>query len=186
MVKVAKKESTMAEDQREIPFGVAGVAKMSHSASIKYRIPETHTQKLEIIRAVLIDGAIVPETPFAHIVDCDRDLEAGADSCKRAGGGWFTDLTFWWNLTYPAEVQRHAKLPNNKFGDYISINVFEMLCVVINFAASIHFCHIDGLDLDSFFVLVNWCDNTSACSWVNWKCKNSFIGRALGRFFKDC
>ena len=127
-----------------------------------------------MIRAVLSDDAIILETPFAHIVDRDHDLEAGADSCKRAGGGWSTDLTFWWHLTYPAEVQRRAKLPNNKSGDYISINVLEMLCVVINFAASIYFCHTDGLDLDSFLVLLNWCDNTSVFSWVNWNLEKRY------------
>ena len=114
MVKAAKKKSTITEDQREIRFAVDGVEKMTHGADVKYRIPETLKKELEIIRAVLSDDAIILETPFAHIVDRDHDLEAGADSCKRAGGGWSTNLTFWWHLTYPAEVQRRAKLPNNK------------------------------------------------------------------------
>ena len=72
---------------------------MTHSAGVKYRIPETLKKELEIIRAVLSDDAILLETPFAQIVDRDHDLEAGADSCKRVGGGWSTDLTFWWYLT---------------------------------------------------------------------------------------
>ena len=107
----------MAEDQREIKFSVAGVAKMTHSASVKYRIPDILKKELKIIRAVLSNEKIVLETPFAHIVDRDHDLEAGADSCKHAGGGWSTDLAFWWYLAYLAEVQRRAQLPNNKFGD---------------------------------------------------------------------
>ena len=81
-------------------------------------------------------------------------------------------------------MQRRARLPNNKFGEYISINVLETVCVVINFAASIYFCNIDGLDLDTFLVLLNWRNSTSACSWVDWKCKNSLIGRALGRLLR--
>ena len=55
--------------------------------------------------------------------------------------------------------------------------------MVIIFAASIYVCHIDSLDLDTFLVLLNWRDSLSSCSWVNWKCKNSLIGRALGRLF---
>ncbi len=31
--------------------------------------------------------------------------------------------------------------------------------------------------------ILNWCDNTSACRWINTRCKESLIGRALGRFF---
>ena len=80
-------------------------------------------------------------------------------------------------------MQQRARLTNNKFGEYVSINVLKMECVVINFAAFIYFCHIDALDLDTFLVLLNWCDSTSACSWVNWKCKNSLIGRELGHLF---
>ena len=157
----------MAYEQRKINFAVAGVAKMTHSANVKYRIPETLKQELAIIKAVLRDETIVLETPFAHIIDRDHNLEAGANSCRRAGCGWSIDLAFWWKLKYPAEVQQQARLPNNKCGKYISINILEMVCVVINLVAFIYFCHIDGLDMDTFLVLLNWCNSTSACLWIN-------------------
>ena len=117
-----------------------------------------------IIKAVLRDETIVLVISFARIVDRDHDLDAGADSCKRAGGGWSINPAFWWHLEYPAEVQQRARLPINKFGKYISINVLEMVCVVINFAAFIYFYHIDSLDVDTFLMLLNWCASTSACS----------------------
>ena len=44
-------------------------------------------------------------------------------------------------------------------------------------------CHVDGISLEDFPLVLNWCDNTAACSWVNKKCKDSLIGRALGRLF---
>ena len=74
-------------------------------------------------------------------------------------------------------------LPNNKSGKLISINVLEMVCVIINFAAVIYFCEVDGIDLSNHPVIYNWCDNTASCCWTNSKCKNSLIGRALGRMF---
>jgi len=44
-------------------------------------------------------------------------------------------------------------------------------------------CHVDGIDLSQHPVLLNWCDSSSACCWVNHKCKYSLIGRRLGRLF---
>jgi hypothetical protein len=58
-----------------------------------------------------------------------------------------------------------------------------MACVVINFAAAIYACFVDGISLDAFPLLANDCDNTSACSWINFGCKTSLCGRALGRLF---
>ena len=63
----------------------------------------------------------------------------------------------------------------------VSINVLELTCVIINMAASIFACHHDGVDLSSYPVLLNWCNNTAACAWVSYRCKESLIGRRLAR-----
>jgi len=60
-----------------------------------------------------------------------------------------------------------AYLPNSKSGLLISINVLEMHCVIVNFAATIYACWHNEVDLSAFPVLLNWCDNTAACSWVS-------------------
>ena len=183
MLKQIKMNATIEQDEREINFAVRKVAKMTHVADKRYRMPATMKEEIRIIKAILRDTSIRLETPIGHIVPRDPEFEAGADSCKSAGGGWSIDLLFWWHLVYPAEVIRRARLPNNKDGQYISINVLEMICVIINFAAVIYVCHVDGINLEDFPLLLNWCDNTSACSWINKKCKDSLIGRALGRLF---
>ena len=91
---------------------------------------------------------------------------------------------FWWHLSYPIEVIRRAHLPNNKSGIYISINVLlEMVCIIINMATAICACHYDGTNISAHPVFLNYCDNTSACSWVSHKCKVSLIGRRLARLF---
>jgi hypothetical protein len=92
-------------------------------------------------------------------------------------------MKFWWYLEYPTEIVRRATLANNKGGKYISINTLEMACVIVNYAAAIYVCWHDKIDLGHFPVILNWCDNTSACKWINTRCKESLIGRALGRFF---
>jgi len=86
-------------------------------------------------------------------------------------------------LSYPEEVLRRARIKNNKRGKQISINVLEFVCVIINMAAVIFVCDADGIALSDYPVLLNWCDNQSACCWVNHKCKYSLIGRRLARLF---
>jgi len=106
-----------------------------------------------------------------------------ADSCKQSGGGWSTDMKFWWYLEYAIEIVARARtLVNNKGGKYISINVLEMVCVIVNYTMAIYVCWHDGIDLGYFPTILSWCDNTSACRWINTCCKESLIGRALGCF----
>ena len=131
----------------------------------------------------MADSSFALCTPIGHMVSRDFTYSMFADSCKLSGGGWCTDLSFWWYLEYPQEIIRKAQLKNNKHGDYISINALEMMCVIINYAAAIYICHLDGIDISHAPTILNWCDNTSAVSWVNTWCKDSLAGRALGRLF---
>ena len=183
MLKQIKQKASTKDDAREINFAIRSVAKQTHGAKEKYRLPDSLKRELDILRRLLRDDTILLEMPFAHIVPRDCDFEAGADACKRAGGGWSVDLSFWWHLTFPADIIDRAYLPNGEHKNYISINVLEMICVIINFAAAIHCCHIDGIDLSDYPGILNWCDNTSACSWINYKCKTSMFGRKLALIF---
>jgi hypothetical protein len=183
MLKQLKMEATTEEDEREINFARRNVAKMTHGAREKYRMPDSLKDEIRIMTALIKDPTIRLETPIAHIVPRDGNYDAAADACKRAGGGWSTDLRFWWHLEWPEDIQRRARLPNNKGNQLVSINVLEMICVVINFAAAIHVCWLDGIDLDAFPVLSNDCDNTAAVSWCNVNCKTSMLGRELGKVF---
>ena len=93
--------------------------------------------ELALILRLLKDEAILLCTPFAHIVLRGWNFETACDSCKEGGGGWSTDLTFWWHIAYKREVVRRAYLPNNKHSLLVSINSLEFFCVIINFAAVI-------------------------------------------------
>ena len=116
------------------------------------------------MRKLLQDNSIQLVTPIGHIIPRDHLWEQAADACKRSGGGWSVDLTFWWHLVFPKDVYERALLPNNKSGNLISINVLEMVCVIVNMAAAIFVCDHNNFDLDSYPVLLNWCDDTAACT----------------------
>ena len=183
MLKQVKMEATTEDDLREINYAQKNLAKMTHGEEIEYRMPPSLIEEIRIITALLEDRTILLASPIAHIVPRDGNYYAAADACKSAGGGWSADLSFWWHLEWPEDIQRRARLPNNKGSDMVSINVLEMICVVINFAAAIHVCWLDGIDLDAFPVLANDCDNTAAVSWCNVNCKTSMLGRELGKVF---
>ena len=185
MVKKAKKAEIPEDgvDEREIKFAVRVVAKKIHSARVQYRIPPTLKAELELVKRLLRDNTIPLSTFIGHIVPCKEDIESGADASKKAGGGWCIDLLFWWHIVWPEDIYLRACLPNNRHGDYVSINALEMVCVIINFAAVIYYCDLDGVDMNTHPLLNNWCDSKSACAWVNKRCKHSMIGRQLGKFF---
>ena len=84
---------------------------------------------------------------------------------------------------FPKEVPERALLPNNRKGRLISINVLEMICVIVNMAAAVFVCDHDAVALSSFPVLLNWCANTTACTWINKNCKHSMIRQQFGRLF---
>ena len=66
-------------------------------------MPPTLIEEIDIIRRILLDPSIRLESHIGHMVPRDPEIEAGADSCKRAGGGWSIDLLFWWHLVYKDE-----------------------------------------------------------------------------------
>ena len=171
------------DDWREITFAASRVARLFHGCKQTYRIPSSLAAEIDFIRSLMADSSFALCTPIGHIVSRDYTYSMFADSCKLSGGGWCTDLSFWWYLEYPPEIVRKAQLKNNKHGDYISINALEMMCVIINYAAAIHICHLDAVDISHAPTILNWCDNTSAVSWINTRCKDSLAGRALGRLF---
>ena len=146
-------------------------------------MPATLTKEISFMQKILMDMSITLCTPLAHIVPRDPTWTGAADSCKKSGGGWSVDLLFWWHLAYPPEVIERAHLPNNKSKLMISINVLEMVCVILNLAAAIFVCDQDMLDLSMFPVFLDLCDNMSSTTWVNKNCKYSLIGRRLARFF---
>ena len=171
------------QDLREIRFAIRQVAKEQHSCKERYTMPVSLKQELQMIKQVLRDGSIKLSTPLAHIVPRHHNFVTACDACKFGGGGWSTDLAYIWDLQFPQDIVDRAHLKNNKRGKLVSINSLEFLCVIVNMAAAI--CALaQGIPCnDPYPVLLNLCDNVSACAWVNFRCKESLIGRRLALVF---
>jgi len=148
-----KADELTEQDLKEISFAVGWAVRRQHKCHKRYKMPNFLERKIKLI---------------LHLV------------CKEGGGGWSTNITFWWHLEYKAEVVRPTRLKNNKHGNLISINSLEFFCVNVNFAAAICVLATGHATVDNVYqVLLNWCNNKAACAWVNYKCKESLIGRRL-------
>ena len=108
---------------------------------------------------------------------------AAGDSCLTSGGGFCTSLKFWWYLAWPSEIVQRTKLhlPDDKAGNFISINCLEFISIIINYTATYTVLTSEVPTDDPFPVLLDMSDNISATRWTNHACKESLGGRALGR-----
>ena len=171
--------SSSVDDVREIRFAAKQASKQIHRCQRQYFICKSLREEIAFVTKLINDFTIPLATPLGHIVPRTHEFVAAGDACPLGGGGWSTNLRFWWHIHFATAFP--ATLGGGQAK--VSINVLETIVVIINYAAAICACHVDGIDLSTFPVLLNFCDNTSACSWINRKCRNSIIGRRLGRLF---
>ena len=122
-------------------------------------------------------------TQTGHIIPGDHAWEQTAYARKRSGAGLGMVLTLWMHLGFSKKVLERALLQNNRKGKLISVNVFEMVCIIVNMAAPISLCDHAGKVLSLYPVLLNWHDNTAACTRINRNCTYNMIGRRYSCFF---
>ena len=146
---------------------------------------ETLRKELRLIERALSSNWINLQRPISHMINRDPSGTGYSDSCLRAAGGFSLDMKFWWYIEWPDEVQKRTLryVKNNKNGNLISINVLEYAALIINYIAATHYfrIHLDKVT-DPHPTTLLYADNSTAEAWMKMKqCKDSLIGRALGR-----
>lgn len=86
-----------------------------------------------------------------------------------------------WPEVFVLRTLLYIKDDRNK--DFISINIWEFISVIMNYCAALVAIETDGRTDDPSPVLLARCDNTSAVSWIIHAAVGSTIGRSLRRFF---
>jgi hypothetical protein len=173
------------EDTKYINFFLSKAAKKKMKSPQSYEAVKSLVDEIELLRSWLApNSGIEWKSPIHHLIKRTPFATAAGDSCLYGGGGFSTGLNIWWHLTWPDWVIRRTRLylPNNKKGNMVSINVLEFITIIINYAGALTVLgKEEGITDDPFPVLLNFCDNTSAIHWANHACKESLMGRALGR-----
>ena len=185
MIKRSKRRllhNSVERDVREVRFAARQSARAVHRCKRSYSICKSLREELEFVKTLLNDWTIPVYMHIGHIVPRVPRWTITGDACPKGGGGWSTDLKVWWHWGFTPLIIQRAQL-GRRNAQRISINVLETVVVIINYAAAIYACYVDDLSLADYPVLLNLCDNTSACSWINKRCRDSLIGRRLGRLF---
>jgi len=174
------------EQARHLSFTMKQAAKMVHHADFRYNINSSMRQEIEFFREALMpDSGVVWETPIALIVPRMPSATTMGDSSLEGAGGYSIGLGYWWHLDFPDEVVLRTlkHKTGNDDDDLISINVLEFVTVIINYCAAYHIISTTDFTDDPHPVILNVTDNRSALNWTVHTCKQSRIGRLLGRFF---
>jgi hypothetical protein len=186
-IKARRFTATVCKKQAlHLRFAIKKQARMIHHSDEKFNINKTMRAELAFFRQALRDDSGISfETPIAHIIERTPTATSYGDACLEGCGGFSLHLSFWWHLEFDENIIRRTlkHKRDNSDGLLISINVLEYLTVIINYCAAYTVFTTDNVTDDPFPVLLNKTDNTSALNWTNHACKESAIGRMLGRFF---
>jgi hypothetical protein len=157
-----------------------------HRSKREYYIGKDMRAEIDFLAQALEENSGVKwETPIAHMIKRDPTASSYSDSCLDGGGGYSTELNFFWYLTWSRAIYlRTLKFISDQSDpNFISINVLEFVSVIINYCAALTVIETTDFTDDPWPVLLAWCDNMSAVRWVTHACLKSEAGRALGRFF---
>ena len=124
------------------------------------------------------------ESPIAHLIPREPDGDIYQDACPRGGGGFSSDLDYWWTLLWLPEVYSRTRLPPSD-RCFLSNNLLEYAAILFGLAGAI--VAWESLPLDTrpeHPLYLFWTDNTTAKAWTK---KISGIktpqGRSLARIF---
>ncbi len=144
-------------------------AHLVHHAKFKYNINKMMRQEIVFFcKKILLESGIAWETPIAHILTRMPTFTSFGDSCLKGAGGYSIMLGFVWHIPFPKAVKQRTLLhkQGNKDGLLILINVLEFVTVIINYCVTLHIVTTTSVTDDSYPVLLNVTDNTSAQSWT--------------------
>lgn len=130
------------------------------------------------------------ETPISHIIPREPEFHTKGDACLDSGGGWSTDLLFWWYLEWPDDLKNKTlKYREPGTDTLLTINVMEYLVAIVDYAcASFQWRrYLRGEIIfkkvinNPYPVVLNWADNKSAVRWLTTLAYKTKYGKALSK-----
>ena len=141
-----------------------------------------------LIEPILKNPQIRWATPISHMGARDPDFQSWDDSSLTHAGGVSHDLTFWWHLQWPQQIQqktlKYFSIRVKENDKIISINLLEYAVLITNYAIVSQIVKTISTDLDvQYPILLNWTDNMSALAWTKRAAISTPAGKALTRIF---
>jgi hypothetical protein len=134
--KRAKEEtSDVQENIALINFAMKKSSQSVHRSKREYYIGKDMRAEIDFLAQALEENSGVKwETPIAHMIKRDPTASSYSDSCLDGGGGYSTELNFFWYLTWSRAIYlRTLKFISDQSDPiFISINVLEFVSVIIN------------------------------------------------------
>ena len=178
-------EANAEANPKKALFAQAKIERLVWSKKDKYFIIPTMKAEIKLLIHLLENPKTYRwESPIAHRAEKDPDSTTYGDACLYGGGGFSTDLGFWWQVDWPEEIKNRTlvHIKDGKSGQLISINALEYLVVIINYAAA-SFCHQEnvreGNNRAECPTNLNLVDNTSADAWTTKMCTKSKEAKSL-------
>mmetsp|Transcript_29742 Transcript_29742/g.86679 ORF Transcript_29742/g.86679 Transcript_29742/m.86679 type:complete len:873 (-) Transcript_29742:2591-5209(-) len=178
-------EAQAETNAKKALFAQAKIERLVWSKKDKYFVIPTMKSETKLLTHLLENPTLYRwESPIAHRAEKDPDSTTYGDACLYGGGGFSTDLGFWWQIDWPEEIMNRTliHIKDGKSGKLISINVLEYLVVILNYAAATvaHQETVDkGTSDEEYPTNLNLVDNTSADAWTTKMCTKSKEAKSL-------
>lgn len=172
-------------------FANSKIQKMIWNSKLPHNIPTNFRKDIYLLKQFLKPNNIQLKVPIAHVVKRINDFDAHSDASLEGCGGCSVGLLFWWYLPYPDKIKdktikRRFKIrAYSKDGTIISINLFEYVAIILNYAAALYQILYDpSIKLQQPYpTLKNLADNISSIKWAEHACHGNDAGKVLSRIF---
>jgi hypothetical protein len=148
-IKQLRQEQT-SETKRNIAhinFALKKSAQQVHRLKHKYHINKDMWAEIEFLRQTTAPNSKIRwSTPIGHLIKRDHNWQCHSDACLRSGGGYSINLNFIWFLLWPEPFVRRTLLylKDDRSKDFISINIWEFISVIMNYCAASVAIKTDG------------------------------------------
>jgi hypothetical protein len=153
----------------------------------KTRTPISMTSDIRFCLQEILDYLTNPtnawEIPIAYLIARDHSLLSTGDASELSGGAFSPDLRFWTCVDYDTNLRaRFALAPTHP--QYMHINLFEFLILIVQLAAAITRYDDQQLSATTSYPKIKFLsDNTTSISWASKLSSKKVGGQALVRIW---
>jgi hypothetical protein len=154
-------------DASRFRFFASKVARAIYDAKARTYLTAAIKEETDFLIHILSNPDIYHwESPIAHLIPRESDGETYQDTCPQGGGGFSTNLDYWWALEWPNDIYQHTTLPPKDIW-YISNNLLEFAALIFGFVGAILAWEmLPANSRPPTPMVLFWTDNMTARAWT--------------------